>query len=327
MNDGLKLLADYVFLSKYAQKKQDGTLETWEDAVDRIYSMHEIFLISKGYKRELWEEPLQKAKRFEKEKYFLSSQRARQFAEKSFEKGILKHHAKIYNCSSTLIDRPRVFTEIMYLLLCGCGVGYSIRKIHTTKLPQIADVVERTSTIYSIEDSIEGWAEAINVLMMGAFTSGKIPLFDYSQIRPKGTLIAGRFKAPGPDKLRKSINAILNIVMNAEGRHLTPYECHRILCFIAKAVVSGGVRRSAMIALFDKDDQEMIHCKIGNSNWYKEGHNPELAMANNSIAINFGDPLPYEEFSKMWEWVCKGDPGLFRTEDDEHTCNPLMQAA
>lgn len=255
-NKGLKLLGDYIFYKNYSQKKPNGELETWEESVDRIYSMHRNFLISKGYSPSLFDSILKEAKEAEKKKLFLSSQRGRQFASPKFDEGILKHNSKQFNCSFFLVNEPRVFKEAMYLLLSGVGVGFSVVKHIVDQLPPIADKVYESNTIYSIPDSIEGWADAIDHLMNAAFTNGMLPQFDYGQIRAKGELINGKFKAPGPEPLKESIDKIKALLKEAQGRKLKPIEAHRIICFIAQSVVSGGVRRCL-------PEGSMVHTRYG----------------------------------------------------------------
>lgn len=318
---GIQLLGEYVFYKNYSQRKEDGSLETWSESVDRIYDMHKVFLQYKGLYNTAVGYLLDEARKLEKEKFFLSSQRARQFANANFDSGILKHHAKIYNCSSTLIDRERVFGEVMYLLLCGCGVGYSLHKEHIAKLPPVNHIIE-TDQIYSIEDSIEGWSYAIDVLMHCAFGSGKIPTFDYGQIRPAGSLIDGKYVAPGPEPLRQAIDNITALLKKVGNRQLTSVEIHKILCHIASAVISGGVRRSAMIALFDKDDEEMKTIKTGN--WYEESR--ELTMANNSICTVYGEPLSFREYKELLEFTRQyGEPGFVKVDSYEYTLNPCAE--
>ena len=318
-NKGLDLLADYVFLSKYSQKKADGNLETWEETIDRIYSMHIKKLASLNLLNEKTSEYLEIAKDLEYKKVILSSQRGRQFASPKETEGILKHEAKIYNCSSTLIDRIDVFGEIMYLLLCGCGVGYSLHKEYTSKLPSVKSPIYTKHHI--INDSIEGWGYAINLLMLGAFEGVKVE-FDFTEIRPEGALINNKFVAPGPEPLRLSINNIKKILKRAEGRQLTTLELHDIICWIAKAVVSGGVRRSALIALFDKDDYSMLTCKTGN--WWEE--NPQRAMANNSILNSFQDKLSHKELKAALQVVRQfGEPGIINVPSYRYTLNPCAE--
>ena len=278
MNKGLKLLSDYVFNKNYAQTKPDGTKESWDESIDRIYNMHRNFLISKGYKPELFDAKLEEAKKYEKKKYFLSSQRSRQFGSPNFNEGVLANHSKLYNCSYTIIDRPRVFAEVMYELLCGTGVGCGIYKEDIAKLP-IVKKMDSKKTIYSIPDSIEGWAYAIEQLFMGAFGGYDVE-FDYGQIRAAGELVAGRFKAPGPKPLRTCIEKCKAILKRAANRHLTTFEVHRLVCLIGKSVISGGVRRSAIIVLCDPDDDSIVYCK---------GFHKPSTFGIESITLNDGE--------------------------------------
>ena len=314
---GLDLMAEYVFLSKYSQRKEDGILENWNETVDRIYGMHEVKLKELGLFNDLTEKALNKAKEFEYNKVILSSQRGRQFASSNKNSGILKHEAKIYNCSSTFIDRPKVFSEIMYLLLCGCGVGYSLHKEYIEKLPEVKEHTF-SSVLLTIPDSIEGWADAIYHLMNGWFSGYQVN-FDYSEIRPEGSLIDGKFVAPGAKPLHDAIVKINKIMQGAIGRKLQSIEIHDICCHIASAVVSGGVRRSAMIAMFDRDDELMLKCKTGN--WWEE--NPQRAFANNSILTLQDENISYEEIKKTLSVVRQfGEPGFINVPSYDYVVNP-----
>lgn len=315
---GLQLMADYVFLAKYSQKKENGELESWNETVDRIYSMHETKLYSLGLMNSEVREWLQRCKELEYQKKILSSQRGRQFASSNPNSGILKHEAKMYNCCSTLIDRPKVFSEIMYLLLCGCGVGYSLHKAYVDKLPEVKQPTLSTRPTYVIDDSIEGWADSINELMEALFAGEQIH-FDYSKIREKGSLIDGKFIAPGPMPLRNAHENIRKVMYFAIGRKLTTLEVHDIICYIAEGVISGGVRRSAMIALFDKDDNLMLTAKTGS--WWEQ--NPQRAMANNSMLISRGDALTYKEVKEKLQVVRQfGEPGFVNVPDYSYVVNP-----
>ena len=316
---GLDLMAEYVFLSKYSQRKENGILENWNETVDRIYGMHEVKLKELGLFNDLTKKALNKAKEFEYNKVILSSQRGRQFASSNKNSGILKHEAKIYNCSSTFIDRPKVFSEIMYLLLCGCGVGYSLHKEYIEKLPEVKEHTHTLpSVLFTIPDSIEGWADAIHYLMDGWFTGYQVN-FNYSEIRPEGSLIDGKFVAPGAKPLHDAIVKINEIMQGAIGRKLQSIEIHDICCHIASAVVSGGVRRSAMIAMFDRDDELMLKCKTGN--WWEE--NPQRAFANNSILTLQDENISYEEIKKTLSVVRQfGEPGFINVPSYDYVVNP-----
>ena len=314
---GLDLMAEYVFLSKYSQRKEDGILENWNETVDRIYGMHEVKLKELGLFNDSTKKALNKAKEFEYNKVILSSQRGRQFASSNKYSGILKHEAKMYNCSSTFIDRPEVFSEIMYLLLCGCGVGYSLHKEYIEKLPEVKEHT-LPSVLFAIPDSIEGWADAIYLLMNGWFGGYQVN-FNYSEIRPEGSLIDGKFVAPGAKPLHDAIVKINKIMQGAIGRKLQSIEIHDICCHIASAVVSGGVRRSAMIAMFDRDDELMLKCKTGN--WWEE--NPQRAFANNSILASQDENISYEEIKKTLSVVRQfGEPGFINVPSYDYVVNP-----
>lgn len=316
---GLDLMAEYVFLSKYSQRKEDGILENWNETVDRIYGMHEVKLKELGLFNDSTKRALDKAKEFEYNKVILSSQRGRQFASSNKYSGILKHEAKMYNCSSTFIDRPEVFSEIMYLLLCGCGVGYSLHKEYIKKLPEVKEHTF-SSVLFTIPDSIEGWADAIYHLMNGWFCGYQVN-FNYSEIRPEGSLIDGKFVAPGAKPLHDAIVKINKIMQGAIGRKLQSIEIHDICCHIASSVISGGVRRSAMIAMFDRDDELMLKCKTGN--WWEE--NPQRAFANNSVLASQDENISYKEIKKTLSVVRQfGEPGFINVPSYDYVVNPCF---
>ena len=315
---GIDLLADYVFLSKYSRRNENGFLETWDETIDRIYAMHEMKLRSMDLWDEAVAEMIERAKKMEKEKKILSSQRGRQFASPDMNSGILKHEAKLYNCCSTYIDRVEAFSEIMYLLLCGCGVGYSLHKEYIEKLPIVKEYDGSEPSRVVVDDSIEGWADSIHTLMTTLF-NGKDVVFDFSGIRPEGSLIDGKFIAPGPNPIMRTHENIRKVMSMAQGRKLTSIEIHDIICFIAESVVAGGVRRSAMIALFDKDDDLMLRAKTGN--WWTK--NPQRAMANNSILTSKEDRLTYPEMKDKIRVIRQfGEPGIVNAPSYAHLVNP-----
>lgn len=318
----IDLLADYVFLSKYSQKKDDGNLETWNETVDRIYDMHNSKLEELGFadSSEI-KIMIDLAKCLEYDKHILSSQRGRQFASSNKNSGILKHEAKLYNCCSTYIDRVEVFNETMYLLLCGCGVGYSLHKEYIDKLPEVKVQTGIKRNMFFVEDSIEGWADSIWELMNAMF-AGEMPNINFTRIRPEGALIDRKFMAPGPQPLIKAHQHIIDIFKISEGRKLKSIEIHDIICHIADSVVAGGVRRSAMIALFDKDDELMMRAKTGN--WWAE--NPQRAMANNSILTTYKENIKYQELKEKLGIIRQfGEPGFVNVESYEYTVNPCAE--
>lgn len=321
MVKGIDLMAEYTLLSKYSQRKDDGSLENWDEIVDRIYSMHKVKLFRLGLWDKEIEDKLNQTKELEKRRVILSSQRGRQFASISEQSGILKHEVKMYNCASTYIDRTRVFAEIIYTLLCGCGVGYSLHKEYIDKLPEVASSHTKLAELFVVEDSIEGWADSIDELMRCIF-SGERPNIDFSLIRPEGSLIDGKFLAPGNEKLMVAHDAVWNIAMRARGRKLKSLEIHDILCWIASSVMSGGVRRSAMIALFDKDDTDMLNCKREDG-WWKNPETWQRQYANNSILVSYDDPMTIEEIRVALEAVKNyGEPAFVRVGSKLYTVNP-----
>jgi len=319
--NGLDLMAEYVFLSMYSQKKPDGNLESWGESVERIYDMHRYKLKDLGLYDTDIEKLIQKAVELEKAKIILSSQRSRQFASTNPNSGILKHEAKMYNCAATYIDRVEAFSEMMYLLLCGCGVGYSLHQKYIEKLPIVSDVITKTDVAITITDDIEGWANSIHTLVKNLY-DGKDFDFEYGAIRPWGALIDGKFKAPGHEPLKLCHEKIREIFYHAVGRKLKSIEIHDIMCHIADSVISGGVRRSAMIALFDQNDDDMLKCKTGT--WWQD--NPQRAMANNSILTTEKDKLPYRDMKTAMQVIRQfGEPGIVNVKDYSWIVNPCAE--
>lgn len=309
------MVGEYVFLSKYSQT-HNGKKEGWQDAVNRVMDMH-LKRYSERIKPEDEKEfgsLFARAYSLYGEQRVLGAQRALQYGGEL----MLEKHARFYNCSSTYVDRVQVFEEIMYLLLCGAGTGYSVQHIHTEQLP-IPKGFDNTkqSEKFLIPDTIEGWAEAVGKLMTAYYYGGADIEFDYSAIRPKGAYIRGGFKAPGPDPLRQAIEKVHHIVNRIKGRKLRPFELHYIICICANSVVTGGVRRSAMISIFDVDDAEMASCKTGN--WISTM--PELCRSNNSAAI-----LPdtsKEAFDTIYENTkMYGEPGFVFIDSPWFVYNP-----
>lgn len=313
--DSRPVVGEYVFLSKYSQT-HNGKKEGWQDAVNRVMDMH----LKRYLERIKPEDEKEFSSLFARayslygEQRVLGAQRALQYGGEL----ILEKHARFYNCSSTYVDRVQVFEEIMYLLLCGAGTGYSVQHIHTEQLP-IPKGFDNTkqSEKFLIPDTIEGWAEAVGKLMTAYYYGGADIEFDYSAIRPKGAYIRGGFKAPGPDPLRQAIEKVHHIVNRIKGRKLRPFELHYIICICANSVVTGGVRRSAMISIFDVDDAEMASCKTGN--WISTM--PELCRSNNSAAI-----LPdtsKEAFDAIYENTkMYGEPGFVFIDSPWFVYNP-----
>lgn len=313
--DSRPVVGEYVFLSKYSQT-HNGKKEGWQDAVNRVMDMH-----LKRYSERIKPEDEKEFSSLFARAYSLYGEQRVLGAQRALQYGgelMLEKHARFYNCSSTYVDRVQVFEEIMYLLLCGAGTGYSVQHIHTEQLP-IPKGFDNTkqSEKFLIPDTIEGWAEAVGKLMTAYYYGGADIEFDYSAIRPKGAYIRGGFKAPGPDPLRQAIEKVHHIVNRIKGRKLRPFELHYIICICANGVVTGGVRRSAMISIFDVDDAEMASCKTGN--WISTM--PELCRSNNSAAI-----LPdtsKEAFDAIYENTkMYGEPGFVFIDSPWFVYNP-----
>lgn len=313
--DSRPVVGKYVFLSKYSQT-HNGKKEGWQDAVNRVMDMH-----LKRYSERIKPEDEKEFSSLFARAYSLYGEQRVLGAQRALQYGgelMLEKHARFYNCSSTYVDRVQVFEEIMYLLLCGAGTGYSVQHIHTEQLPFPKGFDNtKQSEKFLIPDTIEGWAEAVGKLMTAYYYGGADIEFDYSAIRPKGAYIRGGFKAPGPDPLRQAIEKVHHIVNRIKGRKLRPFELHYIICICANSVVTGGVRRSAMISIFDVDDAEMASCKTGN--WISTM--PELCRSNNSAAI-----LPdtsKEAFDAIYENTkMYGEPGFVFIDSPWFVYNP-----
>jgi ribonucleoside-diphosphate reductase alpha chain len=254
-------------------------------------------------------------------KKVLPSMRSLQFAGKPIE----LNNARIFNCSFLPLDDWRAFSEIMFLLLSGCGVGYSVQTHHIEKLPEIK--VPTKTKRYLVGDSIEGWADAVRMLCKAYFQGAPLPLFDFRDIRPKGAqLITVGGKAPGPEPLKECLFNLQKIFERKKsGDKMTSVEVHDMACHIADAVLSGGIRRAALISLFDLDDEEMLTCKFGN--WWEE--NPQRGRSNNS-AVVLRHKITEEEFRKLWKKIelsGSGEPGIYFSNDKDWGTNPCCEIA
>ena len=254
-------------------------------------------------------------------KKVLPSMRSLQFAGRPIE----LNNSRIFNCSFLPIDDMRAFSEIMFLLLSGCGVGYSVQTHHVDKLPEITIPVKTKR--YLVGDSIEGWADAVRMLCKAYFTGGALPIFDFRDIRPKGAqLITVGGKAPGPEPLKEVLFQLQKIFdRKKNGEKLTSLEAHDMACHIADAVLSGGIRRAALISLFDLDDENMLTCKFGE--WWEQ--NPQRGRANNSAMI-LRHKITEEEFFKLWKKIelsNSGEPGIYLSNDKEWGTNPCCEIA
>ena len=316
--DSRNIISDYIFYSKYSRTKPDGTKESWEESVSRVMQMHWQFFEGKIKEEDQSEfnRYFQKAWSAYDKKQILGSQRALQYGGPQ----MLKNHLRLYNCSASYANRIEFFPELMELLLSGAGVGYSVQKKHTEQLPKVIGIDKGRKQIYEIEDSIEGWATSTGDLIKQYFNNGPQLLFDYSKIRPEGAYVSGGFKAPGPEPLMKCHEKIRAILDKVQNRKLRPFEIHWIACIIADAVISGGIRRSAMISLFDIDDQEMLMCKT--KDWYN--YWPELCRCNNSAVIL--PDTPKEKYLNLFSMIKEyGEPGVIFLKDPKQVLNPCAE--
>jgi len=325
--DTREFLSQTKFYEGYSRYKDlEERYETWDEAVDRVIDMHTNYYKEKDNSLAPY---LDEAKQAYKEQRVLGAQRALQFGGSQ----LLKHEMKMYNCTSTYVDRPEFFGEIFYILLCGAGAGFSVQRHHVAKLPKIQNRTKQAKG-FIVEDSIEGWASALDVLMSSFFVGGgkyseyegRRVFFDLTQIRPKGAKISGGFKAPGPDGLRRSLDRIeyllQGIVLDSKDpQPVKPIHVYDIAMHAADAVLSGGVRRSATICLFSADDDEMMNAKTGN--WFVD--NPQRGRSNNSAVI-VRDEATEEQFHKIMESVKQfGEPGFVFVQSSEHTTNPCVE--
>ena len=314
-----QLLSDITVYMKYARHiHQEDRRETWEELVERNMQMH-------IYKYPMLKEEIEQLyKNFVVTKKVLPSMRSLQFGGKAIE----VNNSRIYNCAYLPVDSIYAFSETMFLLLGGTGVGYSVQNKHIDKLPEIKKPQHDKTKRYLVQDSIMGWADAVKALLK-AYTGNTsyTPVFDFSDIREKGALlITAGGKAPGPEPLRIALVKIEAILKSKEeNSKLTDIECHDIQCHIADAVLAGGIRRAAMIALFDLDSDAMISCKSGN--WWE--HNPQRGRANNSAVI-LRHKITEAEFMKLWERIeasGSGEPGMYLTNDNDWGTNPCCEIA
>jgi ribonucleoside-triphosphate reductase (thioredoxin) len=314
-----KILSDITVHMKYAKFIPElNRRETWEELVTRNKQMHQ-----KRYPN--LTEQIEENYKYVYEKKVLPSMRSLQFSGKPIEIS----PNRLYNCSYLPIDHVDSFSECMFLLLSGCGVGYSVQAHHVRQLPCITKPFNNRTRRFVIGDSIEGWSDAIKVLIksfLGSRRSSNVQ-FDYSDIRPKGArLVTSGGKAPGPQPLKECVVKIKGILeAKEEGEKLTTLEVHDIICHIADAVLAGGIRRAALISLFSAYDEEMISCKSG-SWWEKE---PQRGRANNS-AVLMRHKVDKAFFLDLWKRIelsGAGEPGIYFNHDKDWGTNPCCEIA
>ena len=317
MDKATKILSDVTVFMKYSKfLEEKDRRENWQELVSRNMEMH----IKKypSLKKEI-----KKNYKFVYDKKVLPSMRSMQFAGKPIDVA----PNRIYNCAFLPIDDWRSFGEVMFLLLGGTGVGYSVQYHHVEKLPEITLPNTNRTRRFLVADSIEGWADAVKALVRSYFFGGSKLRFDFSDIRPKGSrLVTTGGKAPGPGPLRECLVKVQGILeQKTSGDKLSTIEVHDIVCHIADAVLAGGIRRAALISLFSADDEEMIAAKTGN--WWEE--NPQRGRANNSVVL-LRHRITKEYFMQLWERVRAsgaGEPGFYFSNDKDWGTNPCCEIA
>ena len=318
MDISQKILSDITVFMKYAKfQPEKNRRETWEELVTRNKEMHQR-------KYPHIKDEIEEVYKMVYNKKVLPSMRSLQFGGKPIEIS----PNRVYNCAYMPIDHVDSFSETMFLLLGGTGVGYSVQKHHVEKLPDIKKPNPDRTRRYLIGDSIEGWADAIKVLMESYLGyKSSTPIFDFSDIRHKGAmLVTSGGKAPGPQPLKDCVHHITKVLDNKkDGEKLTPIETHDIVCHIADAVLAGGIRRAALISLFSADDEEMISCKSGS--WWEQ--NAQRGRANNS-AVLLRHKITKEFFMDLWKRIelsGAGEPGIYLSNDKDWGTNPCCEIA
>lgn len=311
-----KILSDLTVHAKYAKYiKKLKRRETWEEICERNMQMH----IKKYPKLE--QEIRYVYAEFVFTKKVLPSMRSMQFGGKPIEVSPNRG----YNCAFGPANHYKIFSEAMFLLLGGTGLGYSVQKHHVEQIPEIKKPTKKRR--FLIEDSIVGWADAVKALCEAYFKGKSLPDFDFSDIREKGAeLVTSGGKAPGSEPLKTCLFNLQRIFdRKKDGEKLSTLEVHDMLCFIADAVLSGGIRRAALICLFDIDDEDMLTCKFGN--WWEQ--NPQRGRANNS-AVVVRHKVTESTFKGLWEKIKasgSGEPGLYFTNNADWGTNPCCEIA
>lgn len=316
MDTSQKILSDITVFNKYAKFIPVlNRRETWDEICDRNQEMHiKKYPMLEGEIRNVYSKYVHTRK-------VLPSMRSMQFGGLPIELA----NNRIFNCAFMAMHSIEAFSETMFLLLGGTGVGFSVQQHHVTQLPTVLGPKQRPRR-FLVGDSIEGWADCIKVLMSAYFKGKSAPAFDYRDIRSKGRpLITSGGKAPGPDPLRICVEHLRAILNNAIGRQLTSTEVHDMMCHIADAVLAGGIRRAALISLFSANDMDMMSAKSGN--WWEL--NPQRGRANNSVVL-LRSEISEVQFRTLWDRIKAsnaGEPGIFWTNDLEMGTNPCSEIA
>ncbi len=338
-------LADYIACAKYARHRADlGRRESFPEAVQRVEAMHCDFFRDRLDRRvtgdpvatpldpadRCWlgewivgatlAELIQRAFAAVTQKRVLPSMRSLQFGGPA----ILRNHARLFNCAFSAADRPEFFREYFFLLLAGTGCGFSVQRHHVDRLPALAargEEIELALVHHTVADTIEGWADALDILLR-SYVDGFHAEFNFSEVRPRGRPLAtSGGKAPGHLPLKQALLEVESLLRGACGRRLRPIEVYDLCMFLARSVLSGGIRRSATIALFSPDDEEMMTAKTGN--WFEK--NPQRSASNNSAVLphrSSDDALFRRLFQAQKEF---GEPGFYFSDHPDHGCNPCCE--
>lgn len=308
MDKGAQFLSELVLNRTYAGLKANGTKESWPEVVERVLDHHKA-----RYPR-LRAAIEQTCTNALLEKKVVPAMRWLQFA----GEGIRRSEVRGYNCSFTTITSINDFAEIFYILMCGTGVGYSVQARHVNQLPAVAD---GHKVHFVVDDTKESWADSVRELLLNRQTE-----FDYSRIRQAGSALSTGGTASGPEPLILLHQRMRATLDGARGRSLRPLEVHDMVCQIADSVVVGGVRRAALICLFDWSDAEMLACKSGT--WWESA--PWRARANNSAVIHRRDVRARYAFDQVLDScfaASSGEPGVYWTNDCDLGANPCVEIA
>ena len=288
---------NFIAVSRYARwMEEEGRRETWKETVQRYVDYMSEKVKGQLPKKEIFDA----IHNLE----VMPSMRALMTAGPALE----RDNTAGYNCSYMPVDDPKSFVEAMYILLCGTGVGFSVERQYVNQLPEIPNKLEDVDTVIHVQDSKEGWARALRKLI-GHLYMGEVPMWDVSKVRPAGArlkIFGGR--ASGPAPLVDLFNFTVSLFKHNEGRKLSSYDCHNLMCKVGEVVVSGGVRRSAMISLSNLSDGRMRHAKSGK--WWETA--PQMALANNSVC--YTDKPDGETFLREWTSLVEsksGERGIF----------------
>lgn len=335
-------LSDFIAVAKYARYRPDlGRREIFPETVDRVEEMHlkkfgtcaerphrERTAGGDGVSEKVnayfggntLADTIRSAFEAVRQKRVLPSMRSLQFGGPAIE----AKNARLYNCCFSPVDRPAFFREFFYLLLAGCGCGFSVQTPHVSRLPSFPNrprELDLSVKHHTVGDSIEGWSDALDELFR-SFLNGYKVEFNYSQIRPRGTpLKTSGGVAPGHIPLKNALNETEVLLNHAAGRRLKPIEAYDICMYVARAVIAGGTRRSATICLFSPDDEEMMSAKTGD--WFSE--NPQRTGSNNSAVIDRNNGS-LSQFQRLFHCQKEfGEPGFYFTDDPEYGCNPCCE--